>query len=415
MEKFIRKYKIVKGGENMEKNTLLIYRNINTLKPTGGPNGYLYNLKKGFEELNIQGVEFLPQQKTNENKNNKIKEKIKSICPKFVYKIVRNYNAEKTYELLMNGEKANNNVDLNNYKYIHFHSTFEMYNAKDLLENYNGKVILTSHSPKPLYLEKIDNLVDKYTSKKNIEKFKNLEKVDEYAFNRADYIIFPCKEAEEPYYNQWDKYEGIKQKNKEKFRYMLTGIPKCKAKKSKEEIRKQYNIPQDAFLVSYVGRHNEVKGYDILKEIGNEILQNNNNIYVIVAGKEGPLYKLENKKWIEVGWTDDPHSIIASSDLFVLPNKETYFDLILLEVLSLGVPMLVSYTGGNKYFGKNYDDIGIKYFSNSKEAVEQIINMSNLDKNVLEELGKKNIKIYEQDFNEKIFARNYIELIKTLN
>ena len=59
---------------------------------------------------------------------------------------------------------------------------------------------------------------------------------------------------------------------------------------------------------------------------------------------------LKTDHWIEVGWTNDPHSLIAASDVFVLPNHETYFDLILLEVLSLGVPVVMSRTGGNKFF-----------------------------------------------------------------
>ena len=38
-----------------------------------------------------------------------------------------------------------------------------------------------------------------------------------------------------------------------------------------KEVLEKYNIPQDAFVISYVGRHNSVKGYDKLKEIGKKI------------------------------------------------------------------------------------------------------------------------------------------------
>lgn len=401
---------------NSKNNKVLMYMNIDMLKPKGGPFGYLYNLKKGLEEIKESNIEFLDNTKYNDEKEKKgiqkFIKKIYNIFPKFIKKMFQNYKLIKFYNLTINGEKKNNQIEFNNYQYIHFHSTFDMYSVKDSLSKYNGKIILTTHSPKPTYLERIDNLINEDTYKKVAEKYKGLEQVDEYAFENADYIVFPCEEAEEPYYNQWDKYIDIKEKNKEKYRYILTGIPKCTAKLSKNKIRNQYNIPEDSFLISYIGRHNEVKGYDILKEIGAEIL-NNKDIYIIIGGKEGPLYRLENKRWIEVGWTDDPHSIISASDLFILPNRETYFDLVLLEVLSLGMPVLISNTGGNKYF-KKYEDSGIFYFSNTNEAISKIIELSKLDKKSLEKLGQKNQKIFEKDFNEKIFAKNYIQLIESL-
>lgn len=61
---------------------------------------------------------------------------------------------------------------------------------------------------------------------------------------------------------------------------------------------------------------------------------------------------LKDSRWKEVGWTNDSQSIIAASDVFVLPNRETYFDIIMLEVLSCGKIVIASRTGGNKYFEK---------------------------------------------------------------
>lgn len=52
----------------------------------------------------------------------------------------------------------------------------------------------------------------KMNTKKNKEEYDKLKIVDEYAFNRANYIIFPTKEAEECYYNTWPDYKDIKEK-----------------------------------------------------------------------------------------------------------------------------------------------------------------------------------------------------------
>ena len=189
---------------------------------------------------------------------------------------------------------------------------------------------------------------------------------------------------------------------------MTTGTAPKSALVTKEEMRKKYGIPQDAFVISYVGRHNEIKGYDALKEIGKQLLDANDNTYVFIAGTEGPLYHLEHNRWIEVGWTKDPGSVIQASDVFVLPNKETYFDLVMLEVLSLGQIVVASYTGGNKYFAK-YENSGIFLYSNNAEAeniINTLIKMSEVERN---ELRKKNLELYKAEFTNEAFAKRYID------
>lgn len=391
---------------------ILIYANKHELAPIGGPVGYLYNLNLGLEENganNIYFLEYKPNEKVNNLKNKlkkyqQFKRIIKKLSDhKWINMVKRDY---------LHGIEETNEIDFNNYDIIHFHSTGDMYKVREKLKDCKAKVILTSHSPKPFALEILDQLREKNI--KNIEKYYPIKKIDEYAFNRADYIFFPCKEAEEPYYNQWEKYKKIHEENKEKYRYILTGIKECIAKYPREDVREKYNIPQDAFLISYVGRHNEVKGYDILKDIGKTILEDKNKkIYFINAGVEGPIYGLENERWIEVGWTKEAHSIIAASDLFVLPNRETYFDLVLLEVLSLGIPVLASYTGGNKFFSI-YEKKGIFYFKNKNEAISKIKKLYNTSPEILKEYGKENKDIYIKDFNERVFAKNYMELINKL-
>ena len=390
----------------------LIYFNKRDLKPTGGPRGYLYNLNEQIIKNNNENIEFLDYEMSSKKKKIfKFIEKLPKGLNKKANLYLKHRYAKNVINNVFGDKERKTTVDLNKYDIIHFHDTYSMYMVKDSLKEYKGKVLITSHCPKPCHREiREDHILheDYLKYKKDYDK---LDIIDEYAFNRADYIVFPCEEAEEPYFNQWDKYKEIKKKNKKKYRYILTGTKKCITKETKEEIRKKYNIPNDAFLISYVGRHNEVKGYDDLKEIGSEVLKGK-NIYFLIAGKEGPLYKLDNEKWIEVGWTNDPHSIIGASDIFVLPNKETYFDLILLEVLSLGKPVLATYTGGNKYFEK--EKCGIEFYKNNKEAVKKLIDFSK-NKKELEKLGKLNEKLFEEKFTTEVFYKNYVSLINEID
>jgi glycosyltransferase involved in cell wall biosynthesis len=280
---------------------------------------------------------------------------------------------------------------------------------RKLLVEYRGKVILTSHSPKIYHKELVEDSLNLNYSKLPTKWKKMIEKVDEKAFELTDILIFPCVEAMEPYSNSWNKFDEIVGKKKKVF--ITTSINMPKTKVEPKTIRKKYKIPENAIIISYVGRHNETKGYDKLLKFGKRMLTKYNNIYFLIAGKEEPLKGLEEKRWIEIGWTNDPHSLINSSDIFILPNKETYFDLILLEVLALNKPVLLSDTGGNKYF-KKYNNLDLYYFEkdNVNEMVEKFEEFLK-DRND-NKLYYSNSKLIEKDFLMENFVKNYMRFLE---
>lgn len=139
-------------------------------------------------------------------------------------------------------------------------------------------------------------------------------------------------------------------------------------------------------------------------------MKSNDKIYFLIAGREEPLTGLNDKRWIEVGWTNKPHEIISASDMFILPNKETYFDLILLEVMSIGKPIILTNTGGNKYFKKFENGLLYYDYSEINQAIKQIKDI--IDENKLKDLGNLNKKIMLENFTIEIFTNNYIEILK---
>ena len=387
---------------------VLIYLHKSSLRPVGGPLGYNYNLLCQLEKKGYTNIHFLESinksdlvnSKINHIKNRRLKQMLvilKSICKKVS---------------MLYGFRHKAAVDLSAYDIVHFHSPMDMYNAKDDLKDYQGKVVLTTHSPALSSNEIYDKLSD-------FEKqylgfiYKNLIKIDLYALNRADYLIFPCEEAEEPYYNDWNGYAAFRLQNKKKYRYLLTGINPCHPKTGKAEVRGKYRIPSSAFVVCYVGRHNSIKGYDNLLAIGKELLDRQENLYILVAGKEEPMKGLSHPRWIEVGWTDDPYSIINAADIFLLPNKETYFDLVMLEVLSLGKIVVTSRTGGNKFFEK-HGVAGVKIYDELHDAVGCIESLMNQPESQRKVLEKCNRDFYQEKFTSSMFADNYAKLINSL-
>lgn len=387
---------------------VLIFLREDTVLPKGGPSGYVYNLLDGLKENESISVSLLPSVS-----NTKLKSKYDNL-PLYIKKAYRFFGRYMDYKSLSKPSVGVSLDYLNQYDVVHFHSCFSLYRNINLLKDYSGKVVLTSHCPKPPQLEMIEDMYSGFERKLYGKKhLKAYEEAVIKSFNRADYIIFPCPEAEEPYINNWHLYKEIREKNRDKYKYMATGVASCleKVQLTRSEIRNKYNIPENAFLISYVGRHNTVKGYDTLREIALKFSEQD-NVFFLIAGEEAPLTRPDLSFWIEAGWTNDPYSIEAASDLFVLPNKETYFDLVLLEVLSIGVRVLATYTGGNKYFEKFDSDIF--YFNNIEEGVKYITQLR--DQTFLEKTttSKKNRRVYLDNFTSRDFALNYLKLLSEI-
>lgn len=390
----------------IDNNKYLVYMNEHELRPIGGPVGYAYNLKKGIERTGIQSIKFIKKNDIRNKGVNNNKQVFKSLLPAIFKKIINIVKSIIKYGCVLYGFKRRDEENLSKYDLVHFHRTTDMYACRKILSDYNGIVVITSHSPEILSKE-IAHSRSTFEKKLFGFVYDKLIRVDQYAFTRADYIMFPCEEAEAPYFNSWGEFKKIKEQSSEKFKYVLTGIMPCEIKFSRAQVRAKYNISENAFVICFIGRHDIIKGYDELKKIGNIILKNP-NIYIIVAGREEPIKGLNNSRWIEIGWTSDPHSVIAASDLFFLPNRQTYFDLVLIEALSLGQIILASNTGGNRFFkGKTK---GVMLYDDLKQALEKIkflIALSEEEKKVLKD---DNIRMYYEEFTCEKFAIRYLNI-----
>ena len=386
------------------------------LGPVGGPSGYLYNLKSYIKENNIENIDFLNNEdsiKKVEVKKEKNFEAIRKIIREFKKQFFKTKKLEKRINKFYKFYEGDYSF-INNYDIIHFHDVRSFYRAKNILKDFKGVTLLSSHCPKTPAQEEIeDNIkMDYKTFSKKLRE--RLEKIDQDSFKNADYLVFPCKEAQEPY----EEDKNIKEILEEKYRdnkilYVPTGIPIKHIEKDEEFFSNKGIDIKDKFIVSYIGRHNKVKGYDFLKELGKKVLEKYSDVIFVIGGEISEEFPpIENRNWVEFGWTKEGYNIIKNSDMFVLPNEKTYFDLILLEVLSMGTPVLLSETGGNKYF-KRYSENGLFYFEkyNLKEALKEFDEAYNLWKDRKLSLdGDKNYKIFKKNFTVNIFGENYAKL-----
>lgn len=396
-----------------------------SLKNSGGPAGYLYNI---HEYLKLQGwpseIFFLKDllsipnnPMSNHQKYLKYLNLIDKIDILGLWDLVNGFRGIKTWYKKYKDEVFKN-IDFNEYDAIHFHVSHHLLSSYDILKDYEGIKILTSHSPQPLY-EEYCVFKKPYSYLNKIVKNK-LQPKEIQAWKLADKIMFPVKDASEVYYSDKILKDYIIS-NPDKFVYCPTALYDQPSNDSIQEInmREKLNIPTDSFILSYIGRHNTIKGYDQLLNIGKTLLKEHPNLYIVVAGNQGPLKGLSHPRWIELGWVNYGRQIINQSDAFILPNQQTYFDIVALEVLREGTPLILTLTGGNKYFN-NFDakeKQGLFFYDySSPEQVLKIINalLSSKQSNEIYKMRQANLNLYRSNFTMPIYISNYTALIKTM-
>lgn len=396
---------------------------------SGGPAGYLYNIKSYMDNHpEIDNIIFASQLENRENIPNlyqsqpsklriiyrKIKSKKNQSIIRRFFKVLEFLNNIRTFyhkdKLLPIGLET-----LNEFDVIHFHSAIHLVNVRHLLKDYKGKLVLTTHCPEPYSIEMLTSF---FKNSFYINLFKPIFLIKEIEGWRAcDYFIFAVPQAIEVYFkSKWMHRHYLNNKKKFMFcpssinqDYDLVGI----------DIRTKQNIPNGSFIISFVGRHNEIKGYDQLKIFAEKVLEKHQNVYFIIAGAETPLTRLEHPRWREIGLIDYVSDLLEQSDMFVLPNRETYFDLVTLEVLRMGTPLLLSDTGGNRYF-KTFPPSEIRglYFyeygniQSQLDAFEKIYNFTPYMHS--ENLRQNNMALFKKYFTTEKFIERYIKVMEDI-
>jgi len=119
---------------------------------------------------------------------------------------------------------------------------------------------------------------------------------------------------------------------------------------------------------------------------------------------------LDDPSWIEIGFTKDPYSLVSAGDVFLLPNNETYFDLVMIEVLSLNKIVIASRTGGNRFYEKAGAK-GVFLYDTLAEAEELINRVKAMSPEEKLDLERENRDFYKKHLTSKVFFENYKKMI----
>lgn len=368
----------------------------------GGPIGYLNNLYSNEDNIE-QLPDFLfvenfqtPNNPKNLSENKSLRNRMVICLRDFAYFLLLGIRCKKKLKKIVNG-----------YDVVHVHSSQDAYYLKYFCK-YKGYIILTSHRPEP-YLEEGRPILN--NSRELI--YKPLKKfyfdMEKKSYKVADGFIFPSPGAKEIY----NKFPGFIEGSKDKpIEYVYTGINKKEITISREDYRKNHNISLDKFVITFIGRHTEIKGYDRLVKAYPELKKH--EIEVVVAGAESSIQHPDDEGWKELGYINDAQNLMNASDVVVIPNRNTYYDLVIVEALSTGSVVISSDTGGNIDISQKTDGLILFDNTNEKTFIDKILYAKNMSKDEFARREKSALDFYNEYGNNKKFVENYLKAMKKI-
>ena len=164
-----------------------------------------------------------------------------------------------------------------------------------------------------------------------------------------------------------------------------------------------------------VGRLHPMKGYDRLIEAVIRLKKDNllNNVSFKIYG-DGPIRDDLNNKIIEgkvdncfklMGYTDNPYQYICNSDMFILSSVCETFGIVIVEAMTLGIPVLAtSNSATGELIKSGYNGLIV---DNSTDGLYNGLKKVITNKDIIDTY-KNNLKDYDYDKeNERILKQIY--------
>jgi glycosyltransferase involved in cell wall biosynthesis len=191
----------------------------------------------------------------------------------------------------------------------------------------------------------------------------------------------------------------------------------------KEDILKDFGltIPPEARIVGIMGRLHPVKGLDLFLQGARLVLEEEPDIYFLIAGdgeEKEKLIKLRNKLMLGervyfTGFTNQPDQFISILDINTLTSYSESFPLVLLEGARLKKPTLSSNVGGITHLLKE-GETGLLFEAGNVEQFALKLLVLLRDEKLAACLGKKLYFYARENFSLERLGYNHREIYRQI-
>lgn len=182
-----------------------------------------------------------------------------------------------------------------------------------------------------------------------------------------------------------------------------------KTQKEQIEVRSKYDIEENDFVITFVGRIVKDKGINELVESFVSLNKKYKNIKLLLVGdyeeQLNPI-KPESKEFIDsldsiitVGFQNDIREFLSITDLFVLPSYREGLPNSLIEAGSFGIPLLATNINGcNEIIEENITGILVdkKNTKSLQDGIEKLIQDKKLYFTIKSKVRSRIVEKYEQ-------------------
>jgi glycosyltransferase involved in cell wall biosynthesis len=281
-----------------------------------------------------------------------------------------------------------------------------------LPELFKTKPIILAHHAPGAYATYIARQFPKISNSKFLDEYRRLEN---FSFKHADFIIVPSQGTLRLLVNDLPRvsFEG------KKIYVIHNGIVQLKGAKGR--LRHMLSIGDDIFLVGSVGKLIKDKGMDILIK-AMQLLKTKygvKNIHLVIRGYGSEYQHLKDyarKLRVNdiihfVPYIKKIGDLYADLDLFVMATRRAAFDLVILEALSAGLPIIVSDLDSNI---EAISSAGLIFKSEDVEALAKLIFevYSNNKLRVL--LRRKALELFRDEYSLDSMGNNYLKCYKEI-
>lgn len=170
----------------------------------------------------------------------------------------------------------------------------------------------------------------------------------------------------------------------EKIRVIYNGFEEAKPKKTLSNIREEFNLNTEDYIVSTVGRFTYDKGMKYLLEAYEYIAREIPNLKMLLIGdgvcmkdfREFVDKKNINQNVIFTGYRSDVYDLLSASNVFVFPSLWEAFGNVGIEAMKVGIPVVASRVGGIPEYVEHMTTGILVESGNSREIAQSIITLS---------------------------------------